>query len=181
MCEIHSGTFCLSWIWMLYCSGWQPARRRSVYLLQEMLCPGLQSRRAWPAREETAQPGARRDNPHTHSPSFTIYYSLSFWAEARTTDSAEKVAERRYLERENYLEVNNRNSRSSPLKLSSSVDDGIYRPRQRGCLTEVLQFPEVHLIFAWHLNCIQFEYQVFSWGSAPQNVQSVSFWKQRSF
>lgn len=36
-------------------------------LLQETLRPALQSRRAWPALEETAQPGVRRDNPHTHT------------------------------------------------------------------------------------------------------------------
>lgn len=70
-----------------------PQRR----LLQETLWPGLQSRRAWPAREETAQPGVIA--PHTHSLSFTTYNSLSVGVEARMTDSARKVEERRYLER----------------------------------------------------------------------------------
>lgn len=60
-------------------------------------------------REETAQPDVRRDNPHTHSLFFTIYYTLL--VETKLTDSAGEVEERGHLKGGNYLEVNNRNSR----------------------------------------------------------------------
>lgn len=50
---------------MLDCSGCQPARR-GVYSRRRSV-QHLRSRRAWPALEETAQPGVRRDNPHTHT------------------------------------------------------------------------------------------------------------------
>lgn len=59
-------------------------------LLQETSCPALQSRRA--PREETAQPDERRDNPHTHSLFFAIYYTLLVGT--KLTDSAGEVEER---------------------------------------------------------------------------------------
>lgn len=46
---------------MLHVSGHQPADH-SIYIKRS---PGLQSRQAWPAREEAAQPGMRPNNLHT--------------------------------------------------------------------------------------------------------------------
>lgn len=102
-CEIHSGVLGLRWTWMLYRSGCRPASR-SIYCGRNS---GLQSRQAWLAQEETAQPGTRRDYPHTHSLFFTLYYSLSLWAEAKMSGQGKRGEKK---ERGNYLEVNNRNT-----------------------------------------------------------------------
>lgn len=101
-CEIHSGVLGLRWTWMLHRSGCRPASR-SIYCGRNS---GLQSRRAWLAQEETAQPGTRRDYPHTHSLFFTLYYSLSLWAEAKMSGQGKRGEKKRG----NYLEVNNRNT-----------------------------------------------------------------------
>lgn len=90
-CEIHSGVLGLRWTWMLYRSGCRPASR-SIYCGRNS---GLQSRQAWLAQEETAQPGTRRDYPHTHSLFFTLYYSLSLWAEAKMSGQGKRGEKKR--------------------------------------------------------------------------------------
>lgn len=90
-CEIHSGVLGLRWTWMLYRSGCRPASR-SIYCGRNS---GLQSRQAWLAQEETAQPGTRRDYPHTHSLFFTLYYSLSLWAEANMSGQGKRGEKKR--------------------------------------------------------------------------------------
>lgn len=101
-CEIHTGAFGLRWTWTLYCSGCWPASC-SIYCGR---ISGLQSRRAWLAQEETAQPGMKCDN--THSWCFTLYYSLSLWVEAKMSVQGKRGETKR---RRNCLEANNGNTR----------------------------------------------------------------------
>lgn len=108
-CEaIDSGTFCLSWIWVLNCSVCQPARC-SVYSRRRSAPHRSQDGLSRPGRRQRSQT-SRRDNPHTHTLLFfTIYYTLLVGT--KLTDSAGEVEERGHLKGGIYSEVNNRNSR----------------------------------------------------------------------
>lgn len=132
MCEIHSGTFCLSWIWILFCTGCQPAR------------PGIYCRRR--SALDYSLDGLGRPGWRLHSRGMItrihtlLYYSLSFWVEARVTDSAGKVEEKRYLEKGNYLEVNNWNSSLLHSKCRAQMMTALKRWRQRTCMNVILLF-----------------------------------------
>lgn len=66
-CEaIDSGTFCLSWIWMLYCSGCQPARS-SVYSRRRSAPHRSQDGLSRPGRRQRSQTWGVITHTHTHS------------------------------------------------------------------------------------------------------------------
>lgn len=153
---MHSGTFCLSWIWVLYCSGCHPAscsvyswrRPAPDYRLDKLGRPGRrQHSRAW---------GVLTHIRTLCLSQFTTVCHSEF--EAKMTDSAGKVVQRRYLERENYSEVNDRNSKSLHSSCHSRLTTAFKRLRQGGCLTEVLQIlrctwflPDTSIAFSFNI------------------------------